>query len=512
MNNTNKFIKELESGEIHFRDKWQFELKSDFVPLPELKKNIYTQEFYFFIPNSFQINSSTYTRDDFYRDQTNLIRFKTPEFTLSEILDTSNDKSPLVRITEITEDLPSDEATDEVENELKLLGNIIRSSLRERVRTLIEELGQLSTPKEITLYNREVQDYCEQVKELRATYFALQTKTIDSWSRELHSHFLYVDEFISSSINYYLSGLLQDMRKSENSEALTPADRVLCQLLTTEKKHREEQHQEPQKIDEGSLQNEFIFYRNGLLNKYVIDALLLNTNRSSLTKRFRNVIGALSAGIAMLVFFILFVWQGEIFAINSQPFILTTVVLYILKDRIKEGLRTISYKKASKWFSDYTTDIRSGDNQNYFGKINESFSFVREKDISKEISNIRNQAFHAVLEKFKRPERVIYYKRTVELNQQTPKNDTLRRHDFNIIFRFNILAFLPKLANPHHSYITLDPDTLDFSRVRLPKVYHLNIILRNTYLQEDQTQKVELKKFRLIIDKNGIKRVEQVSV
>lgn len=508
----NKFIKELESGEIHFRDKWQFELKSDFIPLPERKKNTYTQEFFFFIPNSFQINSSTYSRDDFYRDQTNLIRFKTPEFTLTELLDKTNEKSPLVRITEITEDLPSNEATEEVENELKLLGNIIRSSLREHVRTLIKELEEITTSKEITHFSEDVQEYTEQIKELRSTYFSLQTKTIDNWSRALHSHFLYVDEFISSSINYYLTGLLQDIRKNTHSEALILADRVLCHLLTTEKKHREEHHQEPQKIDEGSLQNEFIFYRNSLLNKYVIDALLLNTNRSSLTKRFRNLIGAFSAGIAMLVFFLLFVWQGELFAINSQPFILTTVVLYILKDRIKEGLRAFSYEKASKWFSDFTTDIRSADNKKYLGKIDESFSFVWEKDISKEISNIRNHAFHAVLEKFKRPERVIYYKRTVEFTQQEKRDGTLRRHDFNIIFRFNIQAFLPKLANPHHIYTTLDPETLDFSRVSLPKVYHLNIILRNTYLQKDQTQKVELKKFRLILDKNGIKRVEQVSI
>ena len=44
-----KFIRELESEDIHLRDKWQFELKSELFPLPNSQKNNYTQEFFIFI-------------------------------------------------------------------------------------------------------------------------------------------------------------------------------------------------------------------------------------------------------------------------------------------------------------------------------------------------------------------------------------------------------------------------------------------------------------------------------
>ena len=78
----NNFYKKLASGEIQFRDNWQFELKSEFPTIPEKKDITHTQEFYFFIPNSLQINHKTYSPEHFYRDQTNFIRFKTPIFSI----------------------------------------------------------------------------------------------------------------------------------------------------------------------------------------------------------------------------------------------------------------------------------------------------------------------------------------------------------------------------------------------------------------------------------------------
>jgi hypothetical protein len=56
----------------------------------------------------------------------------------------------------------------------------------------------------------------------------------------------------------------------------------------------------------------------------------------------------------------------------------------------------------------------------------------------------------------------------------------------------------------------LDTYTQEISERLLPKVYHLNLIIRNSYLQEDLSQKTEIKAYRVIVDKNGIKRVEQI--
>ncbi len=56
----------------------------------------------------------------------------------------------------------------------------------------------------------------------------------------------------------------------------------------------------------------------------------------------------------------------------------------------------------------------------------------------------------------------------------------------------------------------LDPYTREIHEKQLPKVYHLNLIIRNTSVQPDLKIKSEIKKFRVVADKDGIKRVEQI--
>ena len=95
------YLDDFEAGKIHFRAKWQFELKTEFYPVSDRQGDNLVQEFYFFIPNSLQITGQTYSKAQFYQDQTNLIRLKTPRFSFSELIDPVNLESPLTKIREL---------------------------------------------------------------------------------------------------------------------------------------------------------------------------------------------------------------------------------------------------------------------------------------------------------------------------------------------------------------------------------------------------------------------------
>lgn len=280
-------------------------------------------------------------------------------------------------------------------------------------------------------------------------------------------------------------------------------------MLVQEKLYRNQVLSEPQINKEDPKENEYVLYRKGLLNKFVLDALLLSTVRQSIRKRFGHVVGSIAAGIAMLIFFVLFVFGGRVFIINSIPFILVTVFLYIIKDRLKEALQTISFRQFSKWFSDYKTDIFSPEGNIMLGKMYESVSFLSLEGLPDEIIKKRDREFHAVLESMKRPEHVLYYKKRIKIFQHE-ENGYSRRSALSIIFRFNIRKFLEKADDPTQNYTTIDPATKECVTITLPKVYHLNIILKKTLIDENNTPQSEYKKFRIILDKNGITRVEQV--
>ncbi|KAF3362148.1 putative membrane protein [Chlamydiales bacterium STE3] len=485
-----EFWQDLVSGEIQFRDKWQFELKSEFSLKRPHKASTYTQEFYIFIPNSLQVNDQVYPKEEFYRDQTNLIRYKTPKFSLRALMDKKQLGSPLNRLKAMLGSQSKVNA-EAIEDELKLLGNIFRSSLRDQILKIL-------TPSQFN--NQEIVKFCSEIKAFRKYFLEMQesfeTTLINS---QISIAFHLIDEFISNSIDYFLTGLLQEARKRSLDEEI---DNRICHLIIEEKKYRE-------KIAPASEEKEAFFYRNGLLKKFVIDALMLNTSRSSVQQKYGHYIGAISAGVAMLIYILLFIWQGQVFVMNSEPFIILTVLAYILKDRLKESLKNISYQRALLWFSDYTIEIQSPNEKNIIGELRESFTFVDENAVNPEILKVRNKEFHSILSAVKRPEQVMYIKKIVKI---FPDEEFLlkRRKALNMIFRYNIQDFLTKASDPMHNYTTLNPDTRELIHTSLPKIYHLNIILRNTFQDENMKTKVEIKKFRLIIDKEGIKHIDQI--
>ncbi|MCE5319186.1 MAG: hypothetical protein LLG04_17715 [Parachlamydia sp.] len=491
--NDETVLEDFETGKIHFRDKWQFELKSDLYPFSEHKKNNLVQEFYFFIPNSLQINDQTYSKAQFYLDQTNLIRLKTPRFSLGELLDPLNKESPLVRIRML---LNNSAEASRLQQELKILGRVFHSSLRNWTALLKSNHGDSAM----------IAQGCEELERLLSQFRTLQNRAAAlPLSKELLAHFHYVDEYLSLTVNDYLTQLLDYLRKNRLPEANLP------EVILNEKRYREELYlnSHPAGLKDEELE-EYILYRKGLLNKFVIDPLLLKTSRASADQRYRTIIGAIPAAIAMFIFLILYVLQGSWFLINSEPFILFTVLIYVLKDRLKEELRFVSFRQVAKWFSDYTTEIQDPQNDEVMGYLKEYASFIDSEKIPSEISEIRNQYFHKVLEVVKRPERVLYYKKTVSF-EANPGILEERFYGYNIFFRFDIHHFLAKAEDPFQTYLTLDEKTQNLCKIELPRVYHLNIIMKSRTFLPDGTPKEELNKYRLVLDKMGIKRVEEVT-
>lgn len=488
-----EFLEDLKSGDIRFRDKWQFELKSEFYPKGMQKESVYTQEFYFFIPNALQIKQGTYSKEAFYRDLTNFIRYKTPEMRFRDILAMDQEDSPLFRLRGLALKPEAPENLLKLETELKLFGTIFRSALREETAALLH-----ASEKE-----DKVQKFCAEIQQIRTEFLSLKETLIFTYSStHLVITFAYLDEFSSNSIDYFLTGLLDELRKSTVSPSV---DESLCQVILEESKHRYAMHHPTIRLHERGEHDEQVLYRSGLLKKFVMDALLLPVNRASVQEKYGNLIASFSAGIAMLVYLLLFIWQANWIAINSALFVVITVIAYILKDRLKDALKSISYQRAFRWFSDYTTEIRTPDDMHNIGQLKESFAFVDEKDIAEEIRAIRHHEFHSMLESFKRPEQVIYFKRTVKIFLES----STRLNALNIILRFNIHEFLSKASSPYHTYITLNPQNRKLLHMRMPKVYHINVILKNSYTGVDNQPVIELKKYRLIVDKNGIKTIEE---
>ena len=67
-------------------DKFSIEFKVGFVARRKIRKNDFTVGVWLFLPDSLDINSSTYAKSDFYKDVKSNIRLITPRFLLRDIV------------------------------------------------------------------------------------------------------------------------------------------------------------------------------------------------------------------------------------------------------------------------------------------------------------------------------------------------------------------------------------------------------------------------------------------
>jgi hypothetical protein len=371
---------------------------------------------------------------------------------------------------------------------------------------LIESIEQSESREEIAKCKMNVTDLLSQIAQTKNAFTSKRDAILQRCeSVHLRSLFEYIREIMSISLNSLMSSLLEAVRQKSDSQ-LSSCDHEIAILLLEEKKYREERLKEPNQFDKNAAKNEAILHQSGLLNKFILDVLQLKTRKLAINEKYRSLIGGFAAAMAMFLYLMAFIWQGSIFVINSFPFVLITVILYVIKDRLKEELKNLSYKHVFRWFPDYTTEIALPSGKPVIGKVHESFSFIDEQQVPFEIQQLRNQGFHTYLEMIKRQEEVIYFKKKVFVYERKDVDAPLQ--GLSIIFRFNLKGFFTKGSDPYEPYTTIDSETLELIHTLLPKVYHINIILKNTYSQANMWDKVEFKKVRIVADTDGVKRIE----
>ncbi len=500
-----EFWNDLYEGEIHVRDNYQFELKSEFFINPLLKKNVYKQEIFLFIPSSLHINQDTYSKKQFYSDETNIIRFKTPLISLQDLINPDYSPSPLIRLQRLFNQSNPIEFINIAADELKLFCAIFRGTLMERVSKIINELNKQSIDRQ-ELRNT-ILSLCEQTTRVCHFFRQIQEKALTfSNYPQLIRYFKYADEFISMMIDEFMINLLKKYRSIH--QEVDEVDRLISQLIVNENLYRKQKNLIPKSLKGELASNEAILYRLGLLQRFVLESLMLKNVRLSSEEKHRNILGAVAAGIAMFFYMTFFAMNASSLVINSFSFVFFAAFLYIIKDRIKEGFKSYYYKQAHRWFPDFLTEITSFKGYK-LGKLSENVVFIKASDLPYGFQKIRNHQFHEELQALHRHETILQYKREVTLTRPILPAEA-RRRAVTVIFRLNVHRFLQKASNPFQSNLTFDTYTHEISERLLPKVYHLNLIIRDTSLQEDLQLKTTIRTYRVVIDKKGIKRVEKV--
>jgi hypothetical protein len=492
-------------GWVRAHDKYQIEIKLGYDLRPHHRRDNYRVDTYFFLPENLDVNESTYTKDRFYRDLILYIRFRTPEFTLTTLTDPGSERSPLSRVVRGLENglaAPTPKIIAGLDYEMRLLGCVVKNTLRAQTRAIAKLLPPIAAPQMVAQASALLDEYLVESQRLIQRYRELRARVADpGLPAGLSAVYHYTDEYISLLIedrSQDLLSLLQQRGDPRHAGHI----QSLIDLIGAEINHRK-LVQLPSLV-EASGDNETFVFRLSVLKKYMASALRLSVETRDERGGLEHMVLALGAGVAMLFATTIAFYYQRVFGTLSLGFLWILVVSYMFKDRLKALTQSWLHGWLSKRLYDQTTRLRDPIDQKTIGTCREAVSFAREKSVDPIVLKLRDRDHITEIENTWRAEKVIHYTRDIALYSERFLKTHSRKGGITDIVRFNLRNFLVKMDEPEVTLRRLSKGKVD--QVRGTRVYHVNIVLRFASPEETRYERI-----RLVLNRDGIKRVETVS-
>ncbi len=507
---TNLRLDTLEQA-VKPHDKYQIEIKLDYE-LFEAKQTRYRISTYIFVPRNLGISQDNYRKSDFYRDVQSYIRLKTPPLNLRDF--TENPISPLMRLKKLTStDNWVNDATinERIVVNFKLLSAMLKSSIRDHLALIQQRIFEAAPNSKIhLLIHNLVEEFLTESKKITTQYRSFYAIfNLPHVPEAAFTAYQLTDESLSILIEENAVDLFQVVEAYIKKSERPNFKQRLSELVKQETKHRLAHGYES--ILSRSSDNETYIFRSSVLKKYAASVLYLSTAIKSEGWGLEQILFSIAAGISMIFATIVAFYFQYRYGNFTLPFFMALVVGYMFKDRIKEAGRAIFARFLQDRLYDRRTVIRTQNGKHKLGWLKEKMAFVQEEDVPKPVLQGRNKDLMTALDNDGLTENIICYTKEVVLYTKVFQKvfpDLPQITGLNNIIRYDIRAYLRKMAEPIQTRYYLQDEELQI--IPGHKVYHLNFISRYRTLKPE---KVKLhKRIRLILNQEGIKRVEHLEV
>ncbi len=502
----------LLNNRIGIHDRKAFELKLEYQPSGLDPKSEYRVEMFMFVPASLNVEPSTLPRQAFYSDIHNYVRLKTPVLEVSDILVAEG--SPLVRLEKLLSE-PHPEGLSAVQADLvyqsKLLSCVFRGALR-RFAQSVDRRCDLLAP-DPAASPRGLEEEVDRIREGTLAMlgrFRAVCETV--WNTEgleekTRASLRLIDEYMSLTVEQFFRRAVTDMDGLPRSGVWVELRKELMTEVIREETYRRAREWRSVLSPQGD--NEEYLHRIGFLKKFCQNILFLKVRRETRRQGYEEVLFAIAAGIAMAFATAVAFWAQVRFTQVSLNFFLILVVGYMMKDRIKEGLRRMLSSAASQYLFDRTTIITEPVTAQRLGVCKEKLDYVRGETVPEDIRKLRRADDFATVAQGELSEVVVRYQKEIILDADDLARTTTGSAGVADIIRWNVQRLLRDMDDPELEMEYVDLEDLSIGRIRAAKAYQVDVAFRFTFDDgDDKGHRVEL--FRLVLDRNGIKRMTRV--
>lgn len=472
-------------------DRFSVEFKINFSGR-EQQHRLFKMNSWLFVPSSLNINASTYSKEQFYRDVKSNVRLKTPQFTLQQLAEI--DVLPLRHLgTSVKKliDAPSTEGLQDLEFHIKMYVAIYKSALRDETKALqaagVSGFNADTWKAHLSAIRKIVSHYREVMR--KSTEIISDTALIFQYGDEYMSHLaeLYAMRLMRSSASMSVEGIeniRQDIKALiEEEHQYKIAQGYACFLL--------------ENVDE----SRDMFLHQNILKKYIESALYLKSDSEPDGAAAKELTLSFAAGLAMLVSLLIALPFQKYLGEYPALIFVILIVAYMFKDRIKEYARNRFAHRLKSRFFDMKNKVQY--RRKEVVHIKEGMDFIDDSKTPEEVRKARNRSD---LENRIPPEQIILYRKQVEINNEMLSRQYEYRYDgINDITRLHLQHFTAKMDDPETNVAMLDGRG-DVQYISVPRVYNLHIVLQCV-----AGGIIEYHCFRLMMSRNGIMECVEIT-
>lgn len=484
--------------EVKQHDRFSVEFKSGISITPHSKEHL--SEFkintWIFVPNSLDINRTTYSKEQFYKDVKTNIRLITPIYTLKEVL--TEGRGPFPRLKKAIEQLLTDPTdavmTEHYSYQVKMLMCIVKSALR-------READLICTAEKSKTIVTLTEEYIANIKAIRERYRRYrELLKHDVLTDEQIQFFLFGDEFLGNIIEQHSYEVMRRLKMNDVFITIKP---LLCQLIQEEVDYKKERgFMVIESKDE--RRNSLLILQRGILKKFVESDLFLQIVKKADGAFAKQVYYGIAAAIAMIFATVISFVATQRYGSFTTDLFVVLVISYVFKDRIKDVMRFYFTSNMSKKYFD--TKLKLSIRKQEIGTLKESFDFIEESKLPEEISALRSRTPLVEAENKVYSEKIILYRKRLMLShKEIERYKEYRLTGINDITRFSLVQYLQKMDNPSIPLYNLN-EFEGYETIEGVKVYSLYFIL-NCVSEYNEYNK----KYRILFNRTGITDIRELS-
>jgi hypothetical protein len=452
-------------------------------------------ESFYFLPESFRLDATTYSKRELFSDARSYVRFTTPWIELQLVPAEARNLAQRLK----------SKAPEIVVWELKLFACRVRAAIMEEVQATIAKLASADETPAATL----VTDYLANGKGALSAMRnvlgpqKLRTLSFEPVDPEVAKTQAWVDEYLSRVLELAFIHLAKVVEAEDGSNDNA---RAAIAAAVDEARYRQSHNEGPVSSSDGSIHDlEQIERRQHALKRFTSSVLWLDVQTREGYTVALHIFHALAAGIAMAFAVIIAVLFGQPSAPGKLGmWAAVVVVAYMGKDRLKAILQNVFDSVVATRLPDRRWTVSMPGETSVLADVEERVGFIDRDDIPDSVDATRSVAYRDRLQELAGPESILCHRKIVRARTETMRVLAPEFAELTDVLRVDVSRWLTHTDDAKRTVTFADPEAGELFQSKLPRAYDVIVVYR---LTDADHPDAEWQVARIVVSRNGIRRV-----